>query len=227
MDKTALLREFASLGEVPINLTGFLFDLALAVGLSWLLGKCYVTFGRTFSNRETFSRNFVPVALATMFLITVVKSSLALSLGLVGALSIVRFRAAIKEPEELSYLFLAIAIGVGLGAGQRPLTLVAFTVVMAVMVILRPRETALENRGMFLTLSSDKASEKGAEEIAAVLAVHCTRLKLRRWDEKADRFEAAFLAQFKDFEAFRRGKDALLNLDPGLRVGLMDAEGLI
>ena len=50
--------------------------------------------------------------------IMIVKSSLALSLGLVGALSIVRFRAAIKEPEELVYLFLIIAIGLGCGANQ-------------------------------------------------------------------------------------------------------------
>ena len=48
----------------------------------------------------------------------IVKNSLALSLGLVGALSIVRFRAAIKEPEELVYLFLIIAIGLGCGSGQ-------------------------------------------------------------------------------------------------------------
>ena len=52
-----------------------------------------------------------------------VKSSLALSLGLVGALSIVRFRAAIKEPEELIYLFLTIAAGLGTGAGQIKITI--------------------------------------------------------------------------------------------------------
>ena len=48
----------------------------------------------------------------------IVKNSIALSLGLVGALSIVRFRAAIKEPEELTYLFLVIATGLGTGSGQ-------------------------------------------------------------------------------------------------------------
>ena len=53
----------------------------------------------------------------------IVKSSLAFSLGLVGALSIVRFRAAIKEPEELVYLFLVIATGLGLGANQTKITI--------------------------------------------------------------------------------------------------------
>ena len=50
--------------------------------------------------------------MTTMLIISIVKSSLALSLGLVGALSIIRFRAAIKEPEELAYLFLAIGISI-------------------------------------------------------------------------------------------------------------------
>ena len=57
-----------------------------------------------------FFKNFTSLTLITTLIITVVKSSLALSLGLVGALSIVRFRAAIKEPEELVYLFICIAI---------------------------------------------------------------------------------------------------------------------
>ena len=72
------------------------------------------------------------LAVTTMFIITVVKSSLALSLGLVGALSIVRFRAAIKEPEELTYLFFAISIGLGLGADQRVVTLAGEGVELAV-----------------------------------------------------------------------------------------------
>ena len=54
-----------------------------------------------------------------MTVITVVKSSLALSLGLVGALSIVRFRTPIKEPEELIYLFICLSLGLAVGADQR------------------------------------------------------------------------------------------------------------
>ena len=69
-----------------------------------------------------------------MLIITIVKSSLALSLGLVGALSIIRFRAAIKEPEELSYLFMAIAIGLGFGADQTLITIIAFIIIMAIVV---------------------------------------------------------------------------------------------
>ena len=72
----------------------------------------------------------------TTMVITVVKFSLALSLGLVGALSIVRFRAAIKEPEELIYLFFAIAIGLANGANQFLLS-IASTLIIVFFLITR------------------------------------------------------------------------------------------
>jgi len=69
----------------------------------------------------------IPIlAQITFFIILIVKSSLALSLGLIGALSIVRFRTPIKEPEELVYLFFSIAIGIGFGAGQTLISSVIF-----------------------------------------------------------------------------------------------------
>src|SRR5205823_4007071 len=100
--------------QIPIN--EFVINLILTALLAFILGQVYMKFGSALSNRDMFARNFVMLAMTTMLIISIVKSSLALSLGLVGALSIVRFRAAIKEPEELNYLFLAISIGLGFGA---------------------------------------------------------------------------------------------------------------
>ena len=78
--------------------------------------------------------SILPILSGVIFLvIIVVKSSLALSLGLVGALSIVRFRTPIKEPEELVYLFLAIALGLGYGAGH---TLLTTLFVMIILVVI-------------------------------------------------------------------------------------------
>ena len=125
MDKFQSFEEFFSTSNVSVEFVPFVINLILAAVLSYILSRLYVRFGRSLSNRSQFAENFVLLSMTTMVIITIVKSSLALSLGLVGALSIVRFRAAIKEPEELSYLFLAIAIGLGLGANQQVITLVA------------------------------------------------------------------------------------------------------
>jgi hypothetical protein len=74
-------------------------------------------------------------------IITIVKSSLALSLGLVGALSIVRFRTPVKEPEELAYLFMAIAIGLGMGADYRLETSVGTILILA--LVASPRSATI------------------------------------------------------------------------------------
>jgi hypothetical protein len=103
---------------IQIDISGFVLSLICSVILSLLIQIFYVRFSSTLSNRMNFSKNFVILATTTCIIIVIIKNSLALSLGLVGALSIVRFRAAIKEPEELVYLFLVIAVGLGCGAGQ-------------------------------------------------------------------------------------------------------------
>ena len=99
--------------------------------LALFIRELYKRFGSSISNRENFSSVFPMLTMVTVVIIFVVKSSLALSLGLVGALSIVRFRAAIKTPEELVYLFLCIGVGLSLGAEHR---LLAFTAVLVVTV---------------------------------------------------------------------------------------------
>ncbi len=86
----------------------------LALYIQFLYHRC----SSSVSDKEAVASSFPLLTLVTIAVIAVVKSSLALSLGLVGALSIVRFRAAIKDPEELVYLFMCIGVGLALGAGS-------------------------------------------------------------------------------------------------------------
>jgi hypothetical protein len=116
MDKVNL--DFFLNKSIQIDLNGFVVSLICSVVLSLLIQIFYIKFSSTLSNRMNFSKNFVLLGATTCIIIVIVKNSLALSLGLVGALSIVRFRAAIKEPEELVYLFMVITVGLGCGAGQ-------------------------------------------------------------------------------------------------------------
>jgi len=115
----------------------FILNALLAAFLSWCLSIYYTKYGKAIGNRSKFSNNFMLLALTTMLIIYIVKSSIALSLGLVGALSIVRFRAAIKDPEELTYLFLVIGIGLGMGANQAGITILAFVLIMALLILKR------------------------------------------------------------------------------------------
>ena len=108
--------------NVQIDIPSFILSLICAAILSFFVQLFYIRYSSSLSNRKEFSKNFVILAVTTCIVIMIVKSSLALSLGLVGT-SIVRFKVAIKEPEELVYLFLIIAIGLG-GANQLVITTV-------------------------------------------------------------------------------------------------------
>jgi|TARA_Y100000389_G_scaffold198864_1_gene236161 hypothetical protein len=121
--------------NVQIELSNFVLSLFCAAVLSFIVHLFYIRFSSTLSNRVEFSKNFVVLGVATCIVIMIVKSSLALSLGLVGALSIVRFRAAIKEPEELVYLFLIIAVGLGCGANQLIITIVGIFFALLTILI--------------------------------------------------------------------------------------------
>tara|TARA_B100000029_G_scaffold300161_1_gene293107 strand:- start:259 stop:951 length:693 start_codon:yes stop_codon:yes gene_type:complete len=121
--------------QIQVNLITFIEGLLLAGVLSFVIQITYLKFSTSLSNKFDFSKNFIILGLTTTLVITIVKSSLALSLGLVGALSIVRFRAAIKEPEELVYLFLIISTGLGCGAGQLKITLIGILFAILIIII--------------------------------------------------------------------------------------------
>jgi|TARA_B100001964_G_C14044495_1_gene514151 hypothetical protein len=103
----------------------------------------------------------------TFLIILIVKSSLALSLGLIGALSIVRFRTPIKEPEELVYLFLAIALGIGFGAGQIIVTSGVFVAILFIIWFFLSKKDVSKSLGLDYNLviqwSKGKTQTSGSE----------------------------------------------------------------
>ena len=145
--------------QVQISAFNFVEAILLATILSILIQFVYLKFSTSLSNKLEFSKNFIILGVATTLVITIVKSSLALSLGLVGALSIVRFRAAIKEPEELVYLFLIIAIGLGCGAGRLVVTaLGTFTAILIIFILkkFRTNESKLNIDNFNVSIASKK-----------------------------------------------------------------------
>jgi hypothetical protein len=149
------LNELIAMQNVVIPTLNFVIDLILAGLLSYILSIVYKKYGRSISNRAMFSSNFLLLCVMTMIVITIFKSSLALSLGLVGALSIVRFRTVIKEPEELNYLFLCIAIGLGLCAGQREISCISFLFVVLFILLGESLHKGRDDYNLQLIISAD------------------------------------------------------------------------
>lgn len=209
-------------GFSPKAIPGFIFSFIVCAVLAFILSKFYVLYGNALSNRKAFARNFIVLAITTMFIISVVKSSLALSLGLVGALSIVRFRAAIKEPEELTYLFLTIAIGLGCGAGLTVLTVIAFIGFVLVIWFTNRYQKSVESQNLYLTISSNNPVSIDLKIIVEILKKYCSGIKLKRSDETDAAIEASFFVEFDDFEKLEQAKNDLKNIHSSISISFMD-----
>ena len=107
-------------------------DAMLAIVLSFVLGLFVVLIYKVTYGGVCFSKSFagclIMLSMVTSLVILVIKSNMALSLGMVGALSIVRFRTAIKDPSDTAFAFWAIATGIVCGAG--------YTVIACLMTVL-------------------------------------------------------------------------------------------
>ena len=104
------------------DFTTTLINFLFCIALSFIVKKFYLQYSTSLTGKQHIGNILTTLSLVVFLVISIVKSSIALSLGLVGALSIVRFRTPIKEPEELVYLFLAIGVGLGYAAGHTWLT---------------------------------------------------------------------------------------------------------
>ena len=185
------------------------WNLALGMLLSTITAWHYSRRAKKKVLRRDLGLVLPVIALTTLLVITVVKSSLALSLGLVGALSIVRFRTPIKEPEELAYIFLAIAVGLSLGADQREAAALGVTVILVIISftdVLRTRDKLAEGN-LLITLdmpSRDSAVDADdLERASEILNEICQDVNVRRIDKRPDCTSLTCLAHFEGLTEIR------------------------
>jgi len=217
--------QYLAKAQAQISVFEFFLSLILTAITAYILKRVYTKFGLALSNRENFGNIFVPIAMTTMIIITIVKSSLALSLGLVGALSIVRFRAAIKEPEELAYLFVCIAIGLGYGANQINVTIIGFLMtVIAIILIRRAAFKAEETNAMFLTISKKPKSKSklDIDKMLEILEKNTAELDLKRLDENPSTNEISFITTFQNKGQLMRLREELFKFDKELEITFLD-----
>ena len=171
--------------NIQIDFGNFFVAIILSLILSFLVKLTYLKVGRALNDKDYFSDTFIPLAIITTLVITVIKFSLALSLGLVGALSIVRFRAAIKEPEELVYLFFIISIGLANGANQFLLSTIS-TLIIIFFLFLRnfyqskkSKDFKFNSDSNILSINIINNKKKNIEEVIKQLNPQLKYLKLK------------------------------------------------
>ncbi|MBR3317042.1 MAG: DUF4956 domain-containing protein [Atopobiaceae bacterium] len=147
-----------------------LVDTCIALVLAFLIGMfIFLVYKRTFQGvmySSSFAVTLVALTMITTLVILAVTSNVVLSLGMVGALSIVRFRTAIKEPLDIAFLFWSIAVGIVLAAGLIPLAVIGSVLVGVVLLVLVNKKPHLNPYIVVVRCDGD-ASEKAARELLA------------------------------------------------------------
>ena len=133
-----------------------------------------------------------------------------------------RFRAAIKEPEELSYLFLTIAIGLGFGANQRVITLVAFIVIIIIIFLKSGPAKSNLDQNLNLIISSNNPKEYELDKYVEALRKHFSVVKLIRIEDGNNILEASFLIETSDYQEIKQCSDELKKINSSLNITYLD-----
>ena len=218
-----ILELLSSQGTFQVSLVPTLWSFLLCIIMSFILREVYIR--RSFSlTGKSHIGSIIPILSATVFLvIVIVKSSLALSLGLVGALSIVRFRTPIKEPEELVYLFLAIAIGLGYASGQVLITSILMLLIISLIYIwLSNRKISVNNEFNLIINWSEKSLTY--ESIIKNISEISDSIKVVRFDSGHDDSSAVLIVTPNKVNFIDLVSEKLKDIDPKIHISFFESK---
>ena len=210
-----------------------LFSFSLMLLGVWLLASLvslhYNTFFPHVSRSQSMGKTLIIIATTTFLVITVVKSSLALSLGLVGALSIIRFRTPIKEPFELSYLFMAIGIGLGFGAEQWQPTVLVVVFSLIILIFYAKKSKKLVDGSFFIYMDfepfdNDKNIERLLLDIGTSINID---MDLRRLDHDGGSLRVSINARISSNEELVKLNKTLKEALNPTRISIVDNQKLM
>ena len=224
MDKLSLINQNIN---IQLNYPDLAINLVIAAILALILERVFISYSQTINNKKVFSKNFILIATTTAFIISIVKSSLALSLGLVGALSIIRFRTAIKEPEEISYLFICIGIGLGLGAGYKLITIMGISIIISLILIkeIMFKNKEVANESIYLTLSLK--GKLDTNQILNICKENCSSVYLRDFDLLVDSSQIGLIVNFDDENKINKIIDEIKLVNNQIEINLINKHDII
>ncbi|WP_040196960.1 DUF4956 domain-containing protein [Candidatus Soleaferrea massiliensis] len=158
-----------------------LLDMVIAMALAFVLGLfIFLVYKKTFNGvmySSSFGISLVAISLITTLIILAVTSNVVLSLGMVGALSIVRFRTAIKEPMDIAFLFWSISCGIVLGAGLIPLAIFGSVFVGLVLLIFANRKSTDNPYVLIVNCRNDQVEKAVNNSVQSNVKKHMIKSK--------------------------------------------------
>ncbi|MCC8097142.1 MAG: DUF4956 domain-containing protein [Eubacterium sp.] len=176
-------------------------DTLIALALSFVIGLfIFLIYKKTYKGvmySEAFGISLVSMSMITTLVILAVTANIILSLGMVGALSIVRFRTAVKEPMDISFMFWAIAAGIVLGAGLIPLALIG-TVIIGIVILIFSNFKSVGSVPYILVVNCVYGADKVVFE---VIKNEASRYVLKSKTVSKEGYELTYEIRTKDEEA--------------------------
>lgn len=206
------------------SISTYTINILIAAILLYVLSLVYRRYGNSISNRNQLSKVLIIVGITTFIIISIVKSSLALSLGLVGALSIIRFRTAIKEPEELGYFFIAICIGLGMGASQLVPTLIGFLILVLIIIVLSKNKlNGSLTQNLVLSVNCTDQNRSGiVSAINTILEKNVSEAELKRLNHSDNKVDLNFLINVSSMDNIEALSTELFGLDSKMNITFLD-----
>ena len=153
-----------------------ILDTVIGLAVALVIGLfIFIIYKKTLTGvlySSGFALTLVGLSLVTTLVIMAVTSNVVLSLGMVGALSIVRFRTAIKEPVEIVFLFWSLAVGIVIGAGMIPLAVIGSAIIGVILLLFANRKIH-NDPYILVTNCTDENAENAVMDILGKEAEHC------------------------------------------------------
>ena len=208
------------------NLLTFFTNLIIAVVLVQLTTAHYRRIAPTTAGKVIIARVLPFVALVTFVVISVVKSSLALSLGMVGALSVIRFRTAIKDPMELGYIFMSVAIGIGMGAGETLKTVIGVVTILVLIAIFNKQLLQPSAKETFLEIDVASDDAEILSSIESILRDFDSDSDIRKIYMDRDRINLIVATNLTSTENVPKLLSSLKSLNPAMEINLIDSSNI-
>lgn len=213
-----LKKSFLQSAEESLSISGVILAMAVACVLAVYIFCVYRILTKKSFYNKNFNISLVALSLITTAIILSIQSSVVISLGMVGALSIVRFRTAIKEPMDLVFLFWSISVGIICGAGLFIIAIIASLLLTAVIVLLDRLPVAR----VPMMLIVDSSDIDGEEEIIDVAEKYSPSVRVKSRNMNADSLNMVIEVKVKEEADCIREMNAL----KGMRnVSLISQDG--
>lgn len=180
-----------------------LFDMVLAIVLAFGIGVfIFLVYKKTCSGvmySSSFGTTLVALTMITTVVILAVTSNVVLSLGMVGALSIVRFRTAIKEPLDIAFLFWSIAAGIVLAAGLIPLAVIGSVVIGIILLVFANKKSSCKPYILVISCSDYNSEQAAMQFVESRVKKYIVKSKTAQKDLTEINLEVNLLDQNTDF----------------------------